>query len=69
MDVQVSVADDARKLATAFPKGTLTIVPGMAHMLKIEKDRTMPQPSYLDPTLPIATPLVDAVVTAVRSAP
>jgi hypothetical protein len=83
MDMQVSVDDDARKLAAAVPDGTsdtlprrglhpkaqLTIVTGMAHTLKIEKERKLPQPSYLDPAMPLAAPLVDAVAASILRQP
>jgi len=83
MDMQVSVDDDARKLAAAAPAGAsealprrglhpnaqLTIVPGMAHTLKIEKERKLPQPSYFDPAMPLAAPLVDAVAASILRQP
>jgi pimeloyl-ACP methyl ester carboxylesterase len=65
LDMQVGV-DDARKLAAAAPRAQLTLVPGMAHTLKIEKERAALQPSYFDPKLPLASALVDAVVLAVK---
>jgi pimeloyl-ACP methyl ester carboxylesterase len=65
MDMQVSVGDDAKKLAGARKKVELTIVPGMAHTLKIEAERKLPQPSYFDPKMPVAPGLVDAVFAAV----
>jgi pimeloyl-ACP methyl ester carboxylesterase len=69
MDMQVSVDDDAKKLAFAVPKAQLTIVPGMAHTLKMESAKKLPQPSYFDPTVPLAAPLVDAIVALLVPAP
>ena len=65
LDIQVSV-DDAHKLAAASPAVQLTLVPGMAHTLKVEKDRSALQPSYFDPKLPPRERVVDAVVLAVK---
>ncbi len=69
MDMQVSVDDDARRLAAASPapRTRLTVVPGMAHTLKGEKERTTPQPSYFDPKIPLAPRVVDAVVEAMAA--
>ncbi|KQN25363.1 hydrolase [Sphingomonas sp. Leaf33] len=66
-DLQVSVADDARRLAAANPKATLTVVPGVNHVLKVVgSDRLANQRSYADSSLPIALGVVDAVVGAVK---
>jgi pimeloyl-ACP methyl ester carboxylesterase len=68
MDMQVSVDDDARNLANAFPQARLAIVPGMAHTLKMEKERAALQPSYFDPKVPVALPLVDVVADSIKGA-
>lgn len=65
-DLQVSVADDAKRLAAANPKATLAVVPGVNHVLKVVgSDVTANRRSYADSSLPIADGVVDAVVTAV----
>jgi pimeloyl-ACP methyl ester carboxylesterase len=68
MDMQISVDDDARKLAAvgSAPRTELTIVPGMAHTLKIEKERTTQQASYFDSKVPLAPALVDVVAQSVK---
>jgi hypothetical protein len=61
MDMQVSVEEDARKLARVAPAARLAILPNMAHTLKDE--RTELQPSYFDPTISLARGVVDAVAS------
>ncbi|MBN8806747.1 MAG: alpha/beta fold hydrolase [Sphingomonas sp.] len=66
-DMQVSV-EDAKRLAAAQPRATLTILPGVNHVLKVVPagDRMANGASYGDPTLPIAPGVVDAVASAVK---
>ena len=66
-DLQVSVNDDAKRIAAANPKATLTVVPGVNHVLKqVGADRMANQRSYADSSLPIAAGVVDAVVGGVK---
>lgn len=66
-DFQVTV-EDAKVLATAQPKATLAILPGVNHVLKVPagSDRTANLRSYADPTLPIAPSMVDAIAAFVK---
>jgi uncharacterized protein len=61
-DLQVSVEEDARRLAAAAPSARLVTVEGMNHVLK-RVDGNIPQqlPSYSDPSLPIAAEVVQAI--------
>jgi alpha-beta hydrolase superfamily lysophospholipase len=59
-DLQIST-EDAKALAAARPDGHLTLVAGMNHVLKSETSLAGPQPSYTDPSRPLAPGLVDAV--------
>ncbi|MBA4162970.1 MAG: alpha/beta hydrolase [Novosphingobium sp.] len=65
-DLQVTLAD-AERLKAARAGARLTILPGVNHVLKQVKsgDRAANYASYADPSLPIATSAVDAVVAAV----
>lgn len=66
-DLQVTV-EDARLLAAAKPDATLLIVAGMNHVLKmVPPDVATQVRSYSDPSLPIATELVDAVARFVKT--
>lgn len=68
-DLQVSVVEDAKRIAAANPQATLTVVPGVNHVLKaVGTDRLANQRSYADSSLPIAAEVVDAVVGAVTPA-
>jgi pimeloyl-ACP methyl ester carboxylesterase len=65
-DQQVGV-DDAKRLAAAVPAARLTIVPGMAHPLKIAASNVLAEQIstvYADPTLPIAPAVVDAIAAS-----
>ena len=65
-DIQVGV-DEARALNAAASGSRLVLVEGMNHVLKITPSDTAAQrASYSDPTLPVARPLVDAIVDFVR---
>ena len=66
-DIQVSVAE-AQRLKAAAPSATLTILPGMNHVLKTvdTDDRRANIATYADPHLPLAAGLVEAVATFVR---
>ena len=67
-DVQVPVSD-ARLLAAAAPRARLLLVDGMNHVLKmVPADAQAQLRSYGDPTLPVAPPLVSAIVELVRGA-
>ncbi|MFD1788147.1 alpha/beta hydrolase [Sphingomonas floccifaciens] len=68
-DLQVSVDDDAKRIAAANPKARLTVLPGVNHVLKqVGGDRLANQRSYADSSLPIAPEVVEAVVEAVKPA-
>jgi pimeloyl-ACP methyl ester carboxylesterase len=61
-DVQVMELD-ARLLAKAARRSSLVIIPGMNHILKdVSGDAAAQAPSYSDPTLPLDSDLVHAVV-------
>lgn len=66
-DIQVSTAD-ARALAAAQPKAKLTLIPRMNHVLKDvdSGERAANIVTYADPSLPVDTSLVDAIVTFVK---
>ena len=66
-DLQVS-AGDARVLAAAQPKGRLVLIPTMNHVLKDVQvdDRAANLATYADPSLPVDSALVDAVVQFVK---
>jgi len=66
-DFQVTV-EDAKALASAQPKATLAILPGVNHVLKIPagSDRAANLRAYADPDLPIAPSAVDAIAAFVN---
>lgn len=64
-DAQVTVAD-ARALAASRRGIRLALLPETNHVFKHEAASTLPQASYLDPSLPLAPGFVDAVLAAVR---
>jgi uncharacterized protein len=64
-DAQVTPVD-ARLLADTRPDATLTILPAMNHVLKVEPSAAMPQASYADPTRPLAPGLGDILAAALR---
>lgn len=55
---------DARALAAAAPSARLVVVPEMTHTLKLAGPEIAPIQTYLDPSLPIAPAVVDAIVAA-----
>jgi pimeloyl-ACP methyl ester carboxylesterase len=60
-DIQVE-SENALQLSKANPKATLKIIPGMNHILKLsEKDRDKNLATYGDPSLPVATELIEAI--------
>jgi pimeloyl-ACP methyl ester carboxylesterase len=59
-DVQVAT-DDAKLLGKARPGIKVVMLPGVNHLLKTESSKTMPQPSYTDPKVPVAPAAVDAI--------
>jgi pimeloyl-ACP methyl ester carboxylesterase len=65
-DIQVSVAD-AEALHRAQPKATLTLLPGINHVLRpvASDDRAANLATYRDATLPISPSVADAVATFV----
>jgi pimeloyl-ACP methyl ester carboxylesterase len=68
-DVQVAVSD-AEALKKALPKAQLLVVPGMNHVLKmVEGGLAEQQPSYFDPTLPLAPGLTRPLVAFMRGIP
>jgi len=70
-DLQVSVEDDARKLAAADPRATLALVPGMNHVLKAvaSGDRAANLATYGDPSLPLAPGVVGRIADFVATHP
>lgn len=66
-DIQVSTTD-AKDLAAAQPKATLTLIPRMNHVLKDvdSDDRAANAATYADPSLPVDSGLVDAIATFVK---
>lgn len=65
-DVQVTVEHDAKPLAAAHAGARLVVLHDVGHPLKAESHKGLDQPSYRDPSLPIAPGVVDAVVATVR---
>lgn len=60
-DIQVGVAD-AEKLHAANPRCVLRVIPGMNHVLKtVAADTDQQMASYADPTLPLASELVQVL--------
>jgi pimeloyl-ACP methyl ester carboxylesterase len=68
-DMQIG-EDDAARLAAAYPSAELLIIPEMNHVLKVAPagDRAGNVATYLDPDLPLATGLVEAIAEFVRAA-
>lgn len=66
-DLQVSLAD-AEALKKAQPKATLTIVPGVNHVLRsvASEDRAANMATYGDATLPISPAITAAVAAFVK---
>jgi hypothetical protein len=65
-DIQVTVDKDARPLAAAHDGARLAVLHDVTHVLKIDKGKGLAQPSYHDPSLPLAPGVVDAVMTTIR---
>jgi pimeloyl-ACP methyl ester carboxylesterase len=60
-DLQIQVAD-AKRLASARPGASLTVIPGMNHVLKIAPaDRAGNFATYGDPNLPLAPGVADGI--------
>jgi fermentation-respiration switch protein FrsA (DUF1100 family) len=61
-DMQVSVAD-AERLKQAAPKAELVVLPDANHVLKAvaTDDRRANMAAYMDPTLPLAPGVVEAI--------
>lgn len=66
-DIQVTI-EDAKSLATAQPKATLALLPGVNHVLKIPDgdDRAANLRAYADPSLPIAPAAIEAIADFVK---
>lgn len=66
-DLQISL-DDARQLSAASPKSKLVIIEKMNHVLKMvdSGDRSANVAAYSNPTLPIATILVNEIVKYIK---
>ena len=64
-DRQISV-EDAQMLHAGRPDARLIVVPRMNHVLKADSSEQWPQPSYVDPAVPLAPEVVDAIVDASR---
>jgi len=68
-DLQVSV-DDAEMLAHARPGVQLVLLPGVNHVLKVAPaDRAANLATYVDPSLPLAPGVADAVAGFVKAHP
>jgi uncharacterized protein len=68
-DMQVSVAD-AERLKQAAPKAELVLLPDANHVLKAvaTDDRRANMAAYMDPTLPLAPGVVDAIASFLAAA-
>ena len=66
-DIQVTVAD-AKALAAAQPKARLAVLQGVNHVLKVPEgeDRAANLRSYADPSLPVASSVVEAIAGFVK---
>lgn len=65
-----ALEEDARAIAAANPRATLTLIPGMNHVLKQSPAGRMEQvPVYSDSTIAVDYTLVQAVSGFVRGAP
>ncbi|SDP90097.1 hypothetical protein SAMN05216303_10954 [Rhodoferax sp. OV413] len=68
-DLQVGVPD-ALALRRAKPDAKLCVVQGMNHVLKmVPADPALQQAAYVDPSLPVAGEMVDAVLRFVATTP
>lgn len=65
-DVQISVERDAKPLAAAHPGARLVVLHDVAHTLKTDAAQGSDQPSYREPSLPLAPGVVDAVMATVK---
>lgn len=67
-DLQVLVKD-AELLHAAQPRATLTLLPDVNHVLKTMSSTLMAeqQPSYHDPSLPLAPSIIPAIVTWIQA--
>lgn len=64
-DRQVSL-EDAERLHAARPESRLVVVKHMSHVLKDEPSQEGPQQGYSDPSVPLATPVVDVIAQMSR---
>jgi uncharacterized protein len=65
-DIQIGVKD-AERLAAANPKGKLSIIDGMNHVLKEVREASQQTASYSDPSLPLHPGLIGPIVELVRN--
>lgn len=66
-DLQASVAD-ARALKAARPDATVTLLPGVNHVLKTAPlDRLANMATYADPSAPLAPGVADAIASFVKA--
>lgn len=66
-DIQVP-AQDAKLLAQAKPSASLLMIEGMNHVLKeVSAEQEKQIKSYTDPSLPIASKLVEGIVSFVKA--
>jgi uncharacterized protein len=65
-DIQIGVKD-AERLASANPKGKLSIIDGMNHVLKEVREASQQMASYSDPSLPLHPGLIGPIVELVRN--
>ncbi len=68
-DIQVSVTD-AERLKAAAPAATLTLLPGVNHVLKVVEGDSRPAnlATYANPDLPLAPGVAEAVAVFVKRA-
>ena len=65
-DIQVSVAD-AEKMKKAKSDATLVIIKGMNHIMKeAPADKDLNMETYSNPTLPLKTELIPAIVDFIK---
>jgi pimeloyl-ACP methyl ester carboxylesterase len=65
-DIQIDTPQ-ARALVTAYPSARLSIIPGMNHIMKeAPEDIVENSKTYTDPSLPIKTELVQAIVSFIK---
>jgi hypothetical protein len=65
-DIQIDTPQ-ARALVTTYPSARLCIIPGMNHIMKeAPEDIVENSKTYTDPSLPIKTELVQAIMSFIK---